>query len=86
MITGQINREKTRMEGYNGKATLRKAGANALSRGKHSGPLQNTPTFRAPESDVPPYFYPGVALMQQTRADEKKILTSAELLHDSLGR
>lgn len=86
MITGQINREKTRMERYIGIATLRKSGARGLSGTTHSGPLQSAPTFLTPQADVCLRFYPGVALMLQTRADEKKILTSAELLHDSLGR
>lgn len=81
--------KKKRMGRPNGTATLRKTGDNVLSRRKHSGPSQNTDdvsTFLAPDANVRLHLYPGVALMQQTRADEKKILTSAKLLHDSLGR
>lgn len=70
------------MKRYNGTATLRKSGDNAAKHWRRSG----VPAFLAPDARVPLRFYPGVALMLQTRADEKKILTSAELLHDSLGR
>lgn len=77
---------------YNGTATLWRTGDNALSRNIDSGRLQNTGdvltflTFLAPDANICLHFCPGVALIQQTRADEKKTLASAELLHDSLGR
>lgn len=74
------------METYNSAATLRTTGDKALSGSKHS--VQNTvdvSTFLAPHANVRLHIYPGVALMQETRTDEKKILTGAEPLHDSLG-